>query len=240
MSITNPKRTDGFGAQFQTIIYAAIIAELYNLEFAYTPFKMMEHNYDNDPNFLELKENLINFRGSFKINTNIVQPENAIQLINMFENNLITCANSNTLKKIKEIFRENKTIHNEYKKSIAIHIRRPNSNDNRIEGADVSNSVYIKIIEGLKIIFPDHIIHIHSQGREDDFVDFVDCKLHLNDSVENTFTDMVLSDILVTAPSSFSYVAGLLSNGKVYYIPFWHKPLPHWSVLGTSYAYMKS
>jgi hypothetical protein len=40
---------------------------------------------------------------------------------------------------------------------------------------------------------------------------------------------MVLADILVTGASSFSYTAGLLSEGIVYYIPFWHAPLPHWT-----------
>ena len=53
--ITNPERTDGFGAQFQTIIASAIYAELNNIPYIYTPFKMMEHNYDNDPEFLPKK-----------------------------------------------------------------------------------------------------------------------------------------------------------------------------------------
>jgi hypothetical protein len=42
--ISNPCRTDGFGAQYQTIIYSVIYAELNNKEFRYSPFKKMEHN----------------------------------------------------------------------------------------------------------------------------------------------------------------------------------------------------
>ena len=33
---------------------------------------------------------------------------------------------------------------------------------------------------------------------------------------------------LVTSRSSFSYVAALLSEGRVYYFPFWHLPSPRW------------
>ena len=55
-----------------------------------------------------------------------------------------------------------------------------------------------------------------------------DIILHLNESVEDTFTAMVLADILVTSRSSFSYTAAILSEGIVYYMPFWHPPLPGW------------
>ena len=49
-----------------------------------------------------------------------------------------------------------------------------------------------------------------------------DVVLHLNDSVEESFPAMVLADVLVVARSSYSYVAGILSDGIVYYIPFSH------------------
>jgi hypothetical protein len=59
--------------------------------------------------------------------------------------------------------------------------------------------------------------------------------MHINESVENTFTGMVLADVLVTAASSLSYTAGILSEGIVYYIPFWHVALPHWISINTLY-----
>ena len=64
--LTNFTRDDGFGAQYQTILYSIMYSELVNKEFVYTPFKKMEHNYDDDPNFLKEKENLINIIGNYK------------------------------------------------------------------------------------------------------------------------------------------------------------------------------
>ena len=52
-------RTDGFGAQFQTIIYGIIIIETQGQTYYHTPILSMEHNYDNDPNFLNKVEELI-------------------------------------------------------------------------------------------------------------------------------------------------------------------------------------
>ena len=39
--VTNPYRTDGFGSQFQTIIYSIIFAELHDQTFLYTPIQTM-------------------------------------------------------------------------------------------------------------------------------------------------------------------------------------------------------
>ena len=44
---------------------------------------------------------------------------------------------------------------------------------------------------------------------------------------------MVLADVLVAGASSFSYTAGILAEGTVYYTPFWHEPLPHWISIET-------
>ena len=52
--------------------------------------------------------------------------------------------------------------------------------------------------------------------------------LHLNENLLPTFTGMVASDVLVMSASSMSFAAGLLSDGTVYYHPFWHKPVDTW------------
>jgi FkbM family methyltransferase len=74
------------------------------------------------------------------------------------------------------------------------------------------------------------MIHIFSQGDIKDFKMYENSRtmFHLNESIEETFMFMVDADVLLTAPSSFSYTAGILSDGVVYYIPFWHKKLPNW------------
>ena len=46
-----------------------------------------------------------------------------------------------------------------------------------------------------------------------------------------TLRHLTEADLLVTAKSSFSYVAALLNPGLVLYEPFWHGPIPGWIVL---------
>jgi len=234
--ITNPSREDGFGGQFQTIIYSCIYAELNNQPFRYTPITNMEHNYDNDPDFIKKKEQLINFIGNFEINEDLsLQKTKDVHFfINFFDNNMGSCVNGSSLKRIKEIFRSNKKNYfNCEHLNIAVHIRRPNPHDSRLEGADTPDSVYLRIIHLLRELYASEnpLIHIYSQGDIEAFKNTFgadDVVFHIDESIEQTFTAMVFADVLVTSRSSFSYVAGILSEGVVYYIPFWHPPLPHW------------
>lgn len=235
--VTNPERNDGFGGQFQTIIASAIYAELNNKKYVYTPFKTMAHNYNNDPDFILKKEWLINFIDNFEtINENhTVTNRHATYFINFFDSHVAACANSLVLKKIKKIFRANKKTDNYFNNqnlNIAIHIRRPNPRDDRITGTDTPDTIFLNIINQLRIIYTSKnpLFHLYSQGNKENFrlFDAPNIILHLDESTENTFIAMVLADVLVVGASSFSYAAGLLSEGTVYCLPFWHSPLPHW------------
>ena len=235
--VTNPKRPDGFGAQFQSIVCSAMYAEVHGMKFVYTPFTAMEHNYDNDPDFLHKKEQLINFIGNFDVYRG--EPEvkrlDASFLAESFESDVVPYLNTDALKKIKRIFRENKNKQDYFGDShfnIAVHMRRPNQHDTRIDGTDTPEGVFVNIINKLRSLYSSKnaLFHIYSQGREEDFtaIKASDVILHLNNSIEDTFSSLVFADALVASRSSFSYVAGILSEGTVYYIPFWHVPLPHW------------
>jgi hypothetical protein len=105
-----------------------------------------------------------------------------------------------------------------------------NINFKQIPGTDVPNNIYTEIITQLKNIYKNCKIHVYSQGDKKNFI-FDDHKieLHLNESIETTFISFVLADVLIIAPSSFSYSAGLLSDGIVYYIHSCHKPLSSWN-----------
>lgn len=239
--ITNPERGDGFGAQFQTTIFSVIFAELNGFDFVYTPFKNMEHNYDNDPQFIAKKEWLINFIDNFELNNGDAPRQDMGKMIQFFESHLTECAQSQSLKKIKEIFRKNKNVRNYFDKdhlNIVIHIRRPNSHDSRIDGTNTPDELFLNIIDQLRILYSDKnpLFHLHSQGDKENFKNYSapDIVLHLNESTEDSFTEMVLADVLVTSRSSFSYTAGILSQGTVYYMPFWHPPLPGWISLGNT------
>lgn len=238
--VTNSHGTDGFGSQFRAIIACVFYAELYHMKYAYTPFAIMEHNYDNDQDFLAKKEWLINFIGNFDINkeTNAIIPQEPAFFF-FHQNNVIQLEKSIALKKIKEIFRANKDKNNYFDSNrfnIAIHVRRPNPHDNRIDGTDTPDSVFLTIINKLRgdYFSKNPLFHVYSQGDRENFKAFEapDIILHLNESIEDSFIPMVFADVLVTSRSTFSYTAGLLSEGTVYYMPpFGCLPLPHWITL---------
>lgn len=238
--ITSPDRSDGFGGQFQTAIYSAIYAELTGAEFLYTPFKNMEHNYDNDPEFISKKEALINFIGNFEINTGNARRPDVWEVIRFFEKNIGQCAKSKSLQKIKKLFRANKDRSHYFDSErfhIVIHIRRHNAHDSRIEGTNTDDMIYLNAINKLRSIYASKkpLFHVQSQGDTPMFSKFnaEDIILHLNESNEDSFISMVLADALVISKSSFSYTAGILSDAQVYYIPFWHVPLPGWIAINT-------
>jgi len=236
--VTNERRTDGFGAQFQSIVCAIIYAELNCLPFKYTPFESMEHNYDSDPDFLAKKELLVNIIRFFPINQD-VGAQDKIPLIfhiKFCEQHLQECVNSRSLKKLKKIFRVDKSRQQYFdanKFHIAVHVRRPNAQDVYIGDRGTPDSVHRSIIEALREEFAlkNPIFHIYSQGNEARFREIFpgdDIVFHIDTSLEDTFTSMVFADVLVTSRSSLSYIAGWLSEGIVYYMPFWHPPLPYW------------
>jgi hypothetical protein len=238
---TNPCRTDGFGAQFQTIISSVLYAEFNHKDFVYTPFIAMEHNYDNSADFLRKKEELINFINYYRLNNNdsLQDQPTTYDCIHFFESNIDWCENSSSLAEIKRLFRLNKSKEQYFSNDafhIAVHIRRPNAHDSRIQGTETPDGFFLKTIDFLREQYRSNpvLFHIYSQGKIEDFEKIYNGKdivLHINDSIENTFTSLVLADALVTSTSSLSYCAALLSNGPVYYTPFWHPPFKSWFVL---------
>ena len=239
MYVTNCVRGDGFGAQYQNIIWAILLAEKKGYEFYYTPFSSMEHNYENDVEFLIKKENFINIKDNFPTvdklptNTQVQQLCGGINGIDfgIIENNLSECLRSDSFKKIKNVFHQNKKpVFYDDTINVAVHIRKQNDHDNHILGVH-SEDYFLHMIEHIKNIYDDEVFfHIFSQGDESNFSNFKknNIILHLNESIESTFYSMVTAQILVMSKSSLSYTAAMLSDGIIYYLPFWHKPSSSW------------
>jgi hypothetical protein len=141
---------------------------------------------------------------------------------------------------IKRCFWENKdrNVYKNNKKNVAIHIRRSNPHDFGQAGQRVTTSdeYYLNIMWIIRTMHnnTDILFHIFSQGNLDDFSVYKsdDVVFHINEDVEPTFIYMVAADILITSPSSFSYVAALISDGEIYFKEFWHKPRSHWIISG--------
>ena len=118
--------------------------------------------------------------------------------------------------------------------NIAVHIRRGDivaMKNNNEEGGKKRWVEYTYFLTILKTIYDCYdkqqiATHIYSQGNENDFADFSllpGVVFHINDDVYSTFHHLVMADILVTSPSSFSYKAGLISKGiKIAQYPWWH------------------
>ena len=65
-------------------------------------------------------------------------------------------------------------------------------------------------------------VNVYSEGRAEDFKLFADmgCHLLIGRDVFETVHNLAMSDVLVTAKSAFSFVAGLISTGVKLYEPY--------------------
>lgn len=254
---TVTKRSDGFGAQFQYYIWQLLYTELNGGKFVMPRIDSMEHNYDNDPNYIEKVKNFMNLENRYssfqawihKYQIHYLDTRLGYQFV---ENNIDYCLNSSIMKNIKSLFWNNKNknsiyqiednIENYY--NIAVHIRRPNNHDSR-DGDCVSipiNYYKEKIYEacekylftfGLKRKKPLRIF-IYSQGDKSHFKELLNNEygeviLKIDEDMFSSFLGLAASDVLIMSPSSFSYIAGFLCDGEIYYYPFWHNPSSQWN-----------
>ena len=255
--ITNTIRHDGFGAQYQSIISTIVCSELRSVEFIYSK-PDFETVYECEADYLRSLLNLENsFRNLSSLSEKekkIVQPMDIGLSYSIFESNLDLCLKSKSIENIRRLYIEkNKNQYDKTYTNVAIHIRRCSKHKNidlssHHDGIDIKNtpvnllpslsnrflpdSYFLNIIKQIKIkpsIKPLKF-HIFSEGKDNDFSNFKqpDIQLHLNESVQNTFSNLVHADILVTSPSSFSYTAALLSTNIIYAKSFWHANASHW------------
>jgi|UniRef100_A0A6C0C3W7 hypothetical protein len=231
---------DGFGAQYQKIItnFIVIVCKYGMDSLHYNPITRMEHNYENSNDFIENIENLINLRENIHlVEQNKKYTQVAFTTIcNEFERNIDYYCQSVPMNFIKKCFWENKDrdVFKNNAINVAVHIRRPNIHDNRIEGTNTPDIYYINIMNIIREKYKNNeiLFHIYSQGNKNQFILFNNDNvvLHLNEDICKTFIEMVGADILITSGSSLSYVAALISDGEIYYKHFWHKPRKEWII----------
>jgi len=239
---TNMFQIEGFGATYQKIIETYLFCVYNNLNFGYRPIKKMEHNYKNDPNYINNIESLMNLKNNIENDTNNVAQDIHFgkYIQTWFDDNIDQICNEVHLKFIKKCFWENKdrNVFKNNKKNIALHIRRENSHDRGHAGARITtpNEYYLNIMNGIRNKYKEHdkelLFHIYSQGEMNNFaiLQKEDVIFHLDEDICKTFTELVAADILLTSPSSLSYVAALISDGEIYYKQFWHKPRKEWII----------
>ena len=233
--ITITDRGDGFGAQLQHILFGLLYAEAHGLTYIHKPISAMEHNYSGDLGFIDKIEDFLGLRDNY-LSVGQVDRYDVVTfwpLYNFVSANFSRLfSESKALLSYKEVFWKNKrgfydkaasssSLHSPTKKYIAVHIRRPNICDNRIDGADTPDSYYLERIAKLREEYGGSAeFHIYSQGPTEMFQEFChkDIVLHLDLELCATFLGLVSADILVTSRSALSYSAAMLTDGIVYFI----------------------
>ena len=103
----------------------------------------------------------------------------------------------------------------------AIHVRRGDVNPSNHAERYVRNEAVLRHVARLREAIAPFgrplTINLYSEGAAEDFRAFADagCNLHISSDTFETFHNMVTADILMSATSTFSYLAGLLSRGIV-------------------------
>ena len=234
-------RKDGFGAQFQTLLTTLLFCEYNKLNFLYRGINSIEHNYENDPNYINEIDELMNIKNNYNYEknmdtTNIVMTEITLQFRNLFDTNLDKYLASPGMVRYKEIFWKNKNrnVYDNGKMNIAVHIRNYCTEfDVSCGRVNLPLDYYFNVMKLIRKRYnKDMIFHIYSIGNPDDFkkLENPDVVFHINENISKTFIGMVAADALIMSRSSLSYVAAFLSDGDKYYAPFWHPPAKHWFV----------
>jgi hypothetical protein len=242
----------GIGEQYKNVLFSIFIAESFQLPFKFSRSIFDEEHFytadycnkvwDNLNLPYEINENL-NAQRANKLDDSGKVADFSYFYIDHFDI-------SPEINKCRELFLSNKNYEdyfNENYFNIAIHIRRSNAWDSK-DGLDnlmqyklglYTDEFYVKFMKELinhysRIQTKPVIINIYSQDL--DLSNYIELsgsiKFHLNEDPIHSFNSLVLSDILVTGASTFSYSAGLLRsmNKKTIYLPYFHVPISRWSV----------
>jgi hypothetical protein len=139
--------------------------------------------------------------------------------------------------------------------NVCLHIRSVNpedvdfciSQDFRELYTKKNQNVYISLIKKIKQVCGGEKthLHIHSQGNEDNFIDFLSMSdnsfkiiTHLNDNPISDIYHMSHSDLLITSNSSFSWICHLLNyNPSLVRDNFWHSTYPNTIKLDEKYSF---
>lgn len=240
MSVTSTPRDDGFGGQLQNIIWDILyVKEYLHKEYVITLPTKMEHNYSNEPNFVQNLFDFMNLRKLFKINSEV---EGEIQILKIGEsydilqkeNNLSIFLKSNTMNELRTTFFEGKKPpYNPEFFNIALHIRHPNPHDHY--PVFIKDNEFQILFERLNREYPSENVrfHIYSQGPKESllFLDSPKTIFHIDETIQDTFLGFVYADVLTISKSSFSYLAAHYNKNKVYAFPFYHKLSDEWVVI---------
>lgn len=241
MFLTNDLRWDGFGAQYQSIIWSILWTEIKGGQFVYSEIERMVNDIGDEKKFIQQANECMNLRDKYPPVCAV--PHGAVifalkwpYFYKEIEADMETYHMSPSFTRIQDAYFWNKkSPYDSSKYNIAVHIRRPVSFDNRAAGTNTPDSYFLNCMDALLQTSRKKptLFHIFSSGKKEDFQEYMrfPVQFHLEDDTFQSFLGLTHADTLVTSASSFSYTAGLLSKGEVIYLPFWHPPRKHWKIL---------
>jgi hypothetical protein len=239
MYYTSESRDDGFGAQFQNILWDILYYENNNKQYVFIKPEKIAHNYTNDPSHIDRLIKYMNIVDTYDVskiangNSIHITFNNKDTSYNEIQKHMDLYHSGHVFERFQTRFFLDKTSpYTPDKFHVAIHIRRYNQEDVGTWGTITPDTYYLKMINKIRTDYHDKdlLFHIYSQGDRSNFILFEanDTIFHLNEDILETFNGMLFADVLSTTTSSLSYVAALLSKGIIYHQPFWHKPLSKW------------
>ncbi len=245
-ALTCAGKTDGGGAQVHAVMSVMSFCQAFGYPYVHTPFQRIEHT----PGIAEVREweQLFNLGAGEAAASDcgypivpaflyVRSPRLWFQKVGVAVEELHGFSNAHP----EAYLRIRQAIRRKYagrlltreddRLTVAVHIRRGDVTGTARLTSDTAISTRIGAVRracgeagrGCRVV-------IHSQGQKEDFKAFAaqGCELCLDAPALQSLNALVQADILLMAKSSFSYVAGVLSEGIVIYEPFWHPRLPGW------------
>jgi len=255
--VTCTGKVDGAGAQAQALVSVMLFARAVGAQYVHTPFAVIDHNPDPASDWAAQWERFFNFGQSevpaatvhrlgipsVKVTSpfQVTRPDVLYLIPHCYETWGLSSAHlPRLLGELRTRFLNDKADAAVPSQTlrIAMHVRRGDvapdgPNARRFTCTDIVNRTYEHLIAVLDRLGRPYHVTLYSQGDPAQFQDLQDRGVAVANDLDpfHTFEQLVLADVLITAKSSFSYLAALLSQGNVLYEPFWHSPLPTWLML---------
>jgi hypothetical protein len=244
---------DGTGSQIQRRISVWAYCKLNNVKYVHIPFFKMEHNYEKDELFEDKWEQFFNL-GNGELSLTDVNTEEVsyVECMNKyFDNN-----KPDLYDKMRDDFRNKyfmtekpKLIYDDEYTNVAIHVRRGDivGRKNRFKSRGTSDEYFISLMEKLnkENTKKPYKFYVFSQNKTakrgfrmkkqgDIFEKYRNLDLNVELMIDGCpffdFHHLISADVLITSKSSFPYVAGLFTNGRVIFNKFWHEPKSYWEI----------
>ena len=117
---------------------------------------------------------------------------------------------------------------------IAVHVRRGDVSTQKVSHRFTPNQIVLstvrQVVAQAEKLGRTSDVTVYSNGSPEEFADFskLGYRVDVSSGALDVFERLRESDVLLTAKSTFSYVAGLYTRGIVLYEPFARTPLTSW------------